>query len=321
LECVVEVEDSEIVAATVTELVKAVTAIEVDSDDACQTFATQSPDWWMTGRTFGGMVVAQALNAAFRTVPDSLDVHSLHGYFLRPIPSGSCTTHRVSEVRDGRSFSLREVSTMVSGKECFRMTCSFHAPEHGDEYQLPMAAGIPPPEALSGVEAPFPFDVREIGPTEQRDDGSYLSTRRCWFRTRESLSDETILHVCLLAYFSDMTAASFRPGSMSTWGTHTDASLDHALWFHRKCRADEWNFFDIHALVNSGGRATIRATMHGEDGQLHLSMAQELLIRRLETPLLLERPRWLDAAREHSQGHDDNDRNQDNQESNDRETP
>ncbi len=83
---------------------------------------------------------------------------------------------------------------------------------------------------------------------------------------------------------------------MSVWGTHTDASLDHAVWFHRKWRADAWSFFDLHALVNSGGRATIRATMHGDDGQLHLSMAQELLIRRHEVPLEFDRPDWLDAA-------------------------
>ncbi len=242
------------------------------------------------------MVVAQALNAAFQTVPHSVEVHSLHGYFLRPIPSGSNTTHRVSELRDGRSFSLREVSSLVDGKESFRMTCSFHAPERGDEYQVPMVTGLSLPAAISGVEAPFPFDIRELGPSEQREDGSYLSTRRCWFRTRESLPDDPRIHACLLAYFSDMTAASFRPGSMRTWGTHTDASLDHALWFHRKWRADAWSFFDLHALVNSGGRATIRATMYGEDGRLHLSMAQELLIRRLEVPLVFERPPWLDSS-------------------------
>jgi acyl-CoA thioesterase II len=292
----VEVEDSETVSASVAELVKAVTAIEVDPTDNCRTFVTQSPDWWMTGRTFGGMVVAQALNAAFHTVPDSVDVHSLHGYFLRPIPSGSNTTHRVSELRDGRAFSLREVSSLVDGKESFRMTCSFHASEGGDEYQVPMPGGLSLPAAISGMEAPFPFDIRELGPSEQREDGSYLSTRRCWFRTRESLPDDPTIHACLLAYFSDMTAASFRPGSMRTWGAHTDASLDHALWFHRKWRADAWSFFDLHALVNTGGRATIRATMYGEDGRLHLSMAQELLIRRLEVPLVFERPPWLDSS-------------------------
>lgn len=296
VEVLVEVDDSETVSATVAELVAAVTAVEAEGDGATRTFVTQSPDWWMTGRTFGGMVVAQALNAALLTVPPSLDLHSLHGYFLRPVPSGSYSTHHVSEVRDGRSFSLREVSSLVDGKDSFRMTCSFHAPEHGDEYQMPMPQGLPTPDDISGVEAPFPFDIREIGPTEQREDGTYLSTRRCWFRTRERLPDDPNIHACVLAYFSDMTSASFRPGSMSTWGTHTDASLDHAVWFHRNWRADEWSFFDLHALVNAGGRAMIRATMHGDDGQLHLSMAQELLIRRLEEPLVFDRPPWLDAA-------------------------
>ena len=87
-----------------------------------------------------------------------------------------------------------------------------------------------------------------------------------------------------------MTGAAFRPHRLGTWGTHTDASLDHAVWFHRPWRADVWSLFDIHTLVNAGGRATIRATMHGEDGTLHLSMAQELLIRELDEPMVFETP-------------------------------
>ena len=138
------------------------------------------------------------------------------------------------------------------------MTCSFHAPEEGDRYQLPIAPEIPPPSAVDGFEAPFPFDVRELGATERREDGTYQSTRRCWFRTREPLSDDPMVHASILAYFSDMTGASFRPLSLGVWGTHTDASLDHALWFHRPWRADTWSFFDLQALVNAGGRATIR---------------------------------------------------------------
>ena len=82
------------------------------------------------------------------------------------------------------------------------------------------------------------------------------------------------------------------PHRLGTWGTHTDASLDHALWFHRPWRADAWSIFDLHALVNAGSRATIRATMHGEDGSLHLSMAQELLIRELDEPLQAKAPLW-----------------------------
>ncbi|HTU38640.1 MAG TPA: acyl-CoA thioesterase domain-containing protein, partial [Acidimicrobiales bacterium] len=238
----------------------------------------------------------QALHAACQTVPTGFEVHSLHGYFLRPTSPGSRSIHTVERLRDGRSFSLREVTSAVEGKEVFRLTSSFHAPEDGDEYQLPIAPGVDAPHDIDGVEAPFPYDIRELGSTQQREDGTYLSTRRCWFRTREPLGDDPALHACALAYFSDMTGAAFRPLTMGQWGTHTDASLDHAVWFHRPWRADAWSLFNIEALVNAGGRATIRATMHGEDGTLHLSMAQELLIRELEEPMVFETPAWLEKA-------------------------
>jgi acyl-CoA thioesterase-2 len=212
------------------------------------------------------------------------------------VAPGSSSRHVVDVVRDGRSFSIREVVSVTDGKETFRMACSFHAPEEGDEYQLPIGHGIARPAEVEGFEAPFPFDIRELGHTDLREDGTYLSTRRCWFRTREPLPDDPGVHACVLAYFSDMTGASFRPHSIGTWGTHTDASLDHAVWFHRPWRADRWSIFDIQALVNAGGRGTIRATMHGEDGTLHLSMAQELLIRELEVPLVFEPPAWVKRA-------------------------
>ena len=133
------------------------------------------------------------------------------------------------------------------------MTASFHAPEEGDVYQLPAESEIPSPADVAGVEAPYFFDVRELGATTCREDGTFASTRRCWFRVREPLPDDAAVHACLLAYFSDMTAAAFRPGSMGAWGTHTDTSLDHAVWFHRPWRADVWSIFDLQALVNAGG--------------------------------------------------------------------
>jgi acyl-CoA thioesterase II len=314
-----QAEEAELVNASVHDLVDAIAAVpapaardtapdphtdtatadaDPDADPATATsphaltFVTTSPNWWIGGRTFGGMVVAQALSAAFRTAPAGSLVHSLHGYFLRPTSPGARTVHTVVPVRDGRSFSTREVVSTVDGAQTFRMTCSFHLPEEGDEYQLPMPPGIERPSDVAGVEAPFPFDIRELGATERRRDGTYESTRRCWFRTRERLPDDPAVHACLLAYFSDMTGAAFRPSTMGTWGTHTDASIDHALWFHRPWRADEWSFFDLQTLVNAGGRATIRGTMHGEDGALHLSMAQELLIRELDEPLVLPPPPW-----------------------------
>ena len=292
-----DAEEAEVFSATVGDLVEAVTASPAGVDDQGRpTFTTTSPKWWGGDRTFGGMVVAQALHAAIQTAPAEVAVHSLHGYFLRPTAPGAQATHVVETVRDGRSFSLREVKSLVDGKETFRLACSFHSPEDGEEYQLPMSPDVPGPREIEGFEAPFPFDIRELGATERRQDGTYESTRRCWFRTREALSDDPAIHACLLTYFSDMTGASFRPLSLGSWGTHTDASLDHAVWFHRPWRADAWSLFDIQALVNAGGRGTIRATMRGEDGTLHLSMAQELLIRKLETPLVVEAPPWVQRA-------------------------
>lgn len=298
-----EAEEAEVVEATVGDLVDAITAREAGPGlDGSSSFSTTSPEWWVGDRTFGGMVVAQALNAAFQTVPTGMEVHSLHGYFVRPTSPGARTTHLIEHVRDGRSFSTRGVTSLVEGKETFRMTCSFQAPEEGDDYQLKMGPGTPPPNDIEGFEAPFPFDIREVGATEKREDGTYRSTRRCWFRTRETLPDDPGLHACVLAYFSDMTGAAFRPLSLGSFGTHTDASLDHAVWFHRPWRADEWSLFDLQALVNAGGRATIRGTMHSEDGSLHLSMAQELLIRKLEVPLVFEAPAWLPSERGKNRG-------------------
>ena len=281
-------EDMEFAEGTLSELVEAIATTPVPTPDAMatpvgesSTFLTTSPDWWGGERTFGGMVVAQALSAATQTVAEDLAVHSLHGYFLRTSRPGTPSTHTVRRLRDGRSFSTREVVSEVEGNETFRMACSFHRAEAGDEYQLPMAEDIPPPDAIKGSDAPFPFDVWDLGSTDQRPDGTYLSTRRCWLRTRRCLPDDPAVHACVLAYLSDMTGAAFRPLSLTSWGGYTDASLDHALWFHRPRRADVWNLFDFQALVNANGRSTIRGTMYGEDGQLYLSLAQELLIREL----------------------------------------
>ena len=173
---VMDIDESEFMAGTLPELVRAVTARDEEpGPDGRLTYATTSPNWWGGDRTFGGMVVAQALSAASRTVPDELEVHSLHGYFLRPSPSGSTSLHRVERVRDGRSFSVREVRSEVEGRATFRMTCSFHVPEAGDDYQLPMATGIPPPDDIGGVEMPLPFDIRELG---RRPGGRTGPTRR-----------------------------------------------------------------------------------------------------------------------------------------------
>ena len=158
-----EAEEAELIPATLAELVDSFTARPTGADPLGRpTFTTTSPKWWMHGRVFGGMVVAQALNAAMETVPHDFEIHSLHGYFLRPTSPGSRTDHVVDGVRDGRSFRTRQVISEVDGRETFRMMCSFHIPEKGDSYQLPVAPDIPPPRDIEGFEAPFPFDVREV---------------------------------------------------------------------------------------------------------------------------------------------------------------
>lgn len=268
-------------------LIGALGSVPVDGD--VDTFQADSPNWWGGDRVFGGMVVGQALGAAQHTVDPALPVHSLHAYFLRPARPGHTASHRVERVRDGRSFTTREVTTTVEERTTFRMTCSFHAEEPGDEYQLPMPT-VPLPAKPDPIEEPFPFDMCELGPSPKRADGTYESTRRVWMKTVGSLPDDPGLHAQVVAYLSDMTGAAFRPLSLDTWGGHTDASLDHALWFHRPVRADQWVLYDLQAVINTSGRSLIRGAMYTQAGERVVTMTQEILIRPLENPVIFTVP-------------------------------
>lgn len=261
-------------------LTEALTASPTGTDR----FVAVAPGWFGP-QAFGGMVLGHAVNAALQTVGDPSTLHSLHGYFLRPVAVEEEVRLHVERTRDGRSFTTRQVTTEQRGKPVFWMMCSFHAPEPGDEYQLPMPTGIIEPEGLEPEEhpeGPALFDSRDM-PVEPRADGTYEATRRCWFRLLEPVPDDPIVHLTIAAFLSDMTGTSFRPHSLGEWGAHTDASLDHALWFHRPLRMDEWLLYDLHALVNHGGRSTVRGAMYSRDGMLRMSVAQELLIRPLAT--------------------------------------
>jgi acyl-CoA thioesterase-2 len=253
-------------------------------------FAAESPDWWTGDRVFGGLAVAQALAAASATVDPPKLAHSLHGYFLRPAPPGRPARLRVARVRDGRTFAVRRVETTIDEKPTFSMLCSFNADEAGDEYQ-PTMPTVPGPDTLTPVRLPQPVEMRELGPS-RRPDGTYRATRRVWLRTRGALGEDQVVQRCVAAYLSDMTGAAYRPLSLGTWGTHTDASLDHGLWFHRPLRCDEWLLYDLEALVNAGGRSTVRGVLYDRAGRLVLSMAQELLIRPLEHPVPTSVPAW-----------------------------
>ncbi|MGH9919300.1 MAG: acyl-CoA thioesterase [Nitrososphaerales archaeon] len=240
-------------------------------------FFAPSPDWWGE-RLFGGMVVAQALSAATQSVEAAFRPHSIHGYFFRPVVPGTDSELRIGRIRDGRSFCTREVSTVQDGKLAARMTCSFCVDEEGPEYQPPMPRDVPFPEELEIGSPPGPFESCDVGP-DRAEDGCYRSSGRYWNRTSAKLADDPAIHACMLALLSDMTRTSFRPQSLDTWGSHTDTSIDHAVWFHRPARADEWLFYDLYAVVNRANRATVRGAMYTREGALVLSMVQELLIR------------------------------------------
>jgi acyl-CoA thioesterase II len=141
----------------------------------------------------------------------------------------------------------------------------------------------PLPDGLGIAEdVPPPFEIRWIGPTEPGEDGVYRSTRRCWVRTVSPLPDVPRAATVVTAFLSDMTGTSFRPNNLGEWGTHTDASIDHVVWFHQPCRPDSWLYMDFHALVSDHGRSTVRAEFFDERGTLCVSMAQELLVRPLD---------------------------------------
>jgi acyl-CoA thioesterase-2 len=259
--------------------------VEVGAD----TFAGRYPRWFPGERVFGGLVLAQATAAMCRTVDDGIPLHSIHGHFLRPATPRQTSEVVVERVRDGRSFVTRRATVRVEGKETFVVTASFHVPEEGEGYQLAVADVDPPPgDVSSPSDLNEPFELVELGPSPRREDGTYESTRRAWVRCVADLGDEPRRHVAAAAYASDMTRAAFRPTSLGTWGGHVDASLDHAVWFHRQPAMDQWHLFDLHTVITGGNRSFIRGQLSDADGRLVFSMAQEILIRPLATPVVFD---------------------------------
>lgn len=251
-------------------------------------FRGVSPQDWPGGRVFGGLVAAQALTAAARTV-EGLTPHSLHAYFLRLGRPELPLDHTVTRVRDGRSFSTRAVEVAQAGEVIFTMIASFHRREAGEEYQLPIAPdagrvdGDPGGEVLPHLRALTDLEVRDLGPTPNPD-GSFRSTRRMWLRLNGPLPDDDALHACVLTFMSDMgIVASVRPPTTPlSWELVMAASLDHSVWFHRPVRVDQWLLYDLHSLSLSSARGLARGVMHDEAGRLCASVTQEALVRALD---------------------------------------
>ena len=254
--------------------------LEQTSDDS---FVAATPNDGM-GRLFGGQVASQTLRAATMTVGADRPPHSLHAYFIRPGRPGSPIELAVERTRDGRSFTTRRVVASQNGEPIFELSASFHAAEEGDDWQLPAPKEVADPDATPGVESPMsqfesmsPFELR---PVVAPKPGQFPIIHPFWVRTRDRLADDPALHACVIAFMSDMgVVGSARSPESTLPKQFMGASLDHAVWFHRPGRADEWLLFSVDPVTNYGARGLARGTFHTRDGVLVASIAQEALLR------------------------------------------
>ncbi|RFA16012.1 acyl-CoA thioesterase II [Subtercola boreus] len=254
--------------------------------------------WTPLGRVFGGQVLAQSLVAASRTIEGDRPAHSMHGYFLRPGDANQPITFSVDRIHDGRSFSTRRTQAYQNGVPILSMIASFQTDDPGLDHQIGMPEGIPDPESLpttadviGALDHPVarswaherPFDVRHISqPVYLQADESRAAHQAVWVRAVSRLPDDPVLHRAALAYASDYSIleAVFRRHGL-TWMTPgmKVASLDHAMWWHRPGRADEWVLYTQESPSATGGRGLALGRMFSQDGTLLASIAQEGTIR------------------------------------------
>ena len=248
-------------------------------------------------RVFGGQVAGQALVAATRTVQPDRHVHSLHAYFLRPGDPNVPILYEVDRIRDGRSFSTRRVVAIQHGKAIFNLQASFHVTESGLDYQVPMPLNVPAAETLPDFKtrmAPFkdrmgdmydrprPIDLRHLGTDPFSRNGQTALDQQVWLRADGTLPDDPTLHACIVTYASDMTLldTTILPFGLS-WETPgmQMASLDHAMWFHRPFRADDWLLYDQRPISTGGARGLAGGNIFTTDGALAITVVQEGLVR------------------------------------------
>jgi len=232
---------------------------------------------------YGGQVAAQALLAAGRTVPEGRLPHSLHGYFLRSGDAARPAVFRVDRDRDGRSFSARRVVAIQGGEVIFSMSASFTASGPGPDVTVDPAPDAEPPSGLPSHTLPRLFSFEGRRPSQPYADAHWPT--RFWARSTEALPDDPLVHACVLTYLSDIgTGLSALPDDEAAPGP----SLDHALWFHRPVRLDEWVLMDLVPRSVSAGRGWYTGTLHSVDGTLAASFVQETLFRPGPNPF---RPR------------------------------
>jgi len=257
-------------------------------------------------RVFGGQVAGQALVAAARTVePDSL-VHSLHAYFLRPGDTRVPILYMVDRIRDGLSFVTRRVTAVQHGRAIFSLSASFQVPEDGFDHSEAMP-DVPDPDSLPtlrerwdelanegerwaamvaehrdrAAELDLPFDLRNCDWSLADRERALPPYQRMWLKATGVLPDDPVIHTCALTYASDMTLldTALLPHGLHRLDNAFMASLDHAMWFHRPFRADEWLLYAQDTPSASGGRGFARGSVFTRDGQLAVTVVQEGLIR------------------------------------------
>lgn len=261
-------------------------------------FRGRSPqDGWQ--RVFGGQVIGQALIAAERTVEGRV-AHSLHGYFMRPGDPSMPIIYEVDRIRDGRSFNTRRVVAIQHGAAIFSMSVSFHVVEDGFDHQFDMPDVADPDDlpSLSELkkdrighfpaviktyfERERPIEIRPVDLTRFLDPERRHPVQHVWMRATGTLPDDPSLHQSALAYASDFTlldTALIAHGRVLYDPKLMLASLDHALWFHRPFKADEWMLYTQDSPASHGARGFCRGSVFTRDGTLVASVAQEGLIR------------------------------------------
>ena len=250
-------------------------------------------------RVFGGQVAGQALVAAGRTVPGDRPVHSLHAYFLRPGDPSVPIVYEVDRIRDGRSFTTRRVVAIQHGRAIFHLSASFQLVEQGLEHQVPMP-DVPEPATLPTMQQrmaahsdvwegwfsrPRPIDIRYVTepPLILRDTpGEKQARSQVWMRADGTLPDDPLLHVCMVTFASDMTlldSTLMRHNLAMGKDPVQLASLDHAMWFHKPFRADEWFLYSQDSPRTGGSRGLAHGEIYTHEGELAVTVMQEGLIR------------------------------------------
>jgi acyl-CoA thioesterase II len=242
-------------------------------------FVAPNPASGPSKRLFGGLIAAQSLAAAGATVEPEKLPQSLHLYFVRGSEYGVDVELQVERTRDGRSFDTRRVTAIQHGKTILEMIASFHHPEPGADWQPPAVPAIEFDDSvpkIAGLEFAERFDIRTTA-----GDESVFAVPPFWIRTRDLIEDDPLIRACTLTFMSDFgpVPVARPPGtSLNAEGAYA-ASLDHAVWFHRPFRPDQWHRYEVRSLNNSDARGLVVGSLYDGSGALVASTSQEALWR------------------------------------------